>query len=232
MKVLIPAISEPRVTTCLMSLVDFDPLDIIIVDNTVGGLTLPYVVGKHVHLRRNLGVARSWNIGLTNMYDTSDDYLVVCSQSIVFGPDGAENLRASVVGTEWGTEYAGMGWHLNAFSSKFASWFGFFDENFWPAYFEDTDALYRMGLLGIPSPRENGLSRPQFQIDAECSMVAGALTDGVAAVDFDQLRLYYTSKWGGEQGREKYKKPFGNRRSKVGINWWPGVDRAGQDYDL
>lgn len=224
MKVLIPAISQERVFNCVLSL-RVKPDNIIVVDNSPNGLELPYPVGKRVHTGRNLGVARSWNIGVRAVLESEDDYLIICSQSVSFGRNGARDLKNSLT-DRWGAEYVGMGWHLNAFSREFLETFGFFDENYYPAYSEDTDALYRMGLLGLPSPRENGRSRPYFEIDASCATNGGALKDGTATVDFGDIGMYYESKWGGPQGQERYKTPFNNPNAHV--NWWPGVSYAGR----
>lgn len=222
MKVLIPAISEDRLDLCLRSM-RINPRDIIVVDNSAKGLSLPFPVGKRICTGRNLGVARAWNIGIREVLNSDEETLTICSQSVVFGRDGARNLK-NMLGDEWGAEYVGLGWHLNTFSRQFLETFGFFDENFYPAYFEDTDALYRMGLLDMPSPRENGRTRPYYDIKAEC-VVGGALRDGKATVHMGSLEMYYVSKWGGKQGEEKYVTPFNHPEAP--INWWPGVEFAG-----
>lgn len=145
MKILIPAISQERIVTCLRTL-RTNPKDIIVVDNSPNGLELPFSVGRRVHRGMNLGVAHSWNIGVRALMESDDTHLAICSQSVVFGRNGGRELK-EMLGDEWGAEYVGLGWHLNMFTRKFFEAFGFFDENFHPAYMEDTDALYRMGLL-------------------------------------------------------------------------------------
>jgi len=223
-KVLVPGISQERVHLCLTSL-RLNPRDIIVVDNTPTGLMLPFPVGKRYHFGRNVGVARAWNLGIRDVLaDPDETHLVICSQSVVFGRTGGRDLKTSVAdGDEWGSEYIGLGWHLNAFSRKFLETFGYFDENFYPAYFEDTDALYRMGLLDMPSPRENGRTRPYFQIDAECRTDGGAIKDGKVDINFTMLQMYYQAKWGGRQGEEKFERPF--NQPDADINWWPGLER-------
>ncbi len=222
MKILIPGITQERVTTCLTTL-RHNPRDIIFVDNSLTGISLPFPVGKRYHTGRNMGVARAWNLGIRDVLaDPEETHLVICSQSVVFGRTGGRDLKASITDDEWGSEYVGLGWHLNTFSRKFLETFGYFDENFYPAYFEDTDALYRMGLLDMPSPRENGRSRPYFHIDAACHIDGGALKDGKVSVDFTMLQAYYRAKWGGLQGDETYRRPF---NQDVDINWWPGLER-------
>lgn len=222
MKLVIPAISQHRIERCLASL-KIDPADIILVDNSEDGLVLPYPVGMYIHNGTNLGVARAWNIGVREIQQTRDDYLVICSQSVVFGDAGGLDLLDTLT-DPIGVEYVGFGWHLNAFSREFFEEFGYFDEHFYPAYFEDTDALYRMGLMGMPSPRENGRSRPYHAIDGHCTIDAGALRDGVR-VDFGPITDYYYAKWGGHQGYETFRYPFNMRDKHVG--WWEGCENAG-----
>ena len=226
--ILIPVITQDLAWNCLRSL-DVDPATLIVVDNSSHGLDLPVVPGKLVRFGWNIGVAHAWNIGIRTALDNNAGTLTVCSQSIVFGPRGtADLIHANANTDEWGAEYIGMGWHLNTFTRKFMQTVGFFDENFYPAYMEDTDMLYRMGLLGIPSPRENGRTRPYFTIDAELAGTALVLKGGEAHVDFDGLRQYYIRKWGGDQGHERYVSPFDSDHD---VNWWPGVDSAGEEEE-
>lgn len=224
MRLLIPVTVQELATRCLNSIKDeIDPELVIVVDNSLYGLELPFEPGMVVRKFKNLGVSKSWNIGINAVLDSNAQWLTVCSQSVVFGPNGISDLFYSLVNTdEWGAEYNGMSWHLNTFTRRFMLTAGYFDENLYPAYMEDTDMLYRMGLLGIPSPRENGRSRPYFNIDAVCTGNAQALKAGIS-VDFTKLTEYYERKWGGPQQHEVYREAFGDK----GINWWPGVELAG-----
>lgn len=71
MKILIPAISQERIVTCLRTL-RTNPKDIIVVDNSPNGLELPFSVGRRVHRGMNLGVAHSWNIGVRALMESDD----------------------------------------------------------------------------------------------------------------------------------------------------------------
>lgn len=225
--ILVPIINQDLAWNCLASMEGkFDPADIVVVDNSRERhpLVLPFTPGFYVYRRQNLGVARSWNIGIRRALAAGQP-LTVCSQSVAWGRRGAETLAESYANMdEWGAEYPGFSWHVNTFTVKFMETMGFFDENLFPAYMEDTDMLYRMGLCGLPSPRENGRHRPNFDLDATCGPDGAALNSGVVEVNFGRLERYYREKWGGNQQEEIFHTPF---NSGKGVNWWEGVDYAG-----
>lgn len=93
---------------------------------------------------------------------------------------------------------------------------GEFDEIFAPAYFEDNDYHYRMGLCGVSSivlppamffhfgsgtqneANENGLP-----------MVPGGM--------FENNRASYARKWGGIPGQEKFSHPFNDETKDVRV---------------
>jgi GT2 family glycosyltransferase len=82
---------------------------------------------------------------------------------------------------------------------------GYFDEAFYPAYFEDNDYHYRMRLTGLKALCNQGNfyfhygSRTK-QHDTKFGEYIGTCY----SVNAD----YYLQKWGGMQGEEKYKIPF------------------------
>lgn len=223
-----PVITDHLAKASLASL-SIDPARIIVVDNSESGISLPIKPGKVVRLYRNLGVSRSWNIGFRTAIADGDESVTIVSQSVRFSEQGLADLDAGIAGAdEWGTEYIGMGWHLNTFTRKFIETMGFFDENLFPAYWEDTDMLYRMGLMDVPSPRENGRSRPYMPVDAECLGTALALKNQSAHVDFAEIEGYYIRKWGGRQGAEEFTTPFNKSQP---VNSWVGCEHAGRDSD-
>jgi len=84
---------------------------------------------------------------------------------------------------------------------------GFFDEGFFPAYFEDNDYHYRLKLAGgVNCAIANTLavfihygSRTQNQ------SIGSPIVPGPS---FEANRNYFISKWGGAPGSEKYTIPF------------------------
>ena len=89
---------------------------------------------------------------------------------------------------------------------------GYYDVNFYPAYFEDNDYNRRCGLAGI----DCGLVHSaQFLHYWSRSIYEGGLAS-LNSVRFNINRSYYREKWGGGVGNESFKLPFGN--SKLSIN--------------
>lgn len=169
----------------------------------------------------NRGVASAWNIGRALAIGGNHDFMVTVSEALVWGADGGEffpgwqHRSAAWVGA------VHFGWKLQAHSTRMLADVGEFDENFWPAYFEDTDYLYRMGLRGWPSPRENGLTCPYVEVDASLNGDGDAHAIRLVGIEVDlpALELYYARKWGGTQGEETFKRPFG--LDDVDDRWWP-----------
>lgn len=160
----------------------------------------------------NRGVAAAWNVGARRvLVDDSYSHLIVLSERVRFGAlggidflDALDNTRPDDLG--WGclgaTEF---GWHLFAIGRRMIETVGLFDEGFF-AFYEDTDWLYRAGLAGAPSPRENGRSWPYVGVDGTPGKFGQNI--GARGVDLDAARSRYRAKWGGDQGRERFRVPF------------------------
>lgn len=87
---------------------------------------------------------------------------------------------------------------------------GGFDEGFEPAYFEDDDMRYRLGLE-LDKPFRAG--RRDFRVPAARYYHANSMTRTLMpnAVSHDQFasnRARYIMKWGGPPGEERFKTPF------------------------
>jgi hypothetical protein len=210
----------------------------LLVDNSQAGIDT-YPVGKKiVGAPINLGVARSWNFGIEYARAKRAEFMFVLSTSVVFNDGGLglhEFVRAVLVASDAGQDVQGidtqLGWHLHGFRTSVFDVVGTFDEHFWPAYFEDTDMLYRMGLAGLNSPRENGRGWPHLDVDATCERDADTLQSGLVNIEFGRLEAYYVRKWGGKQGEEKFTTPFGlcslgpygayGEHGPIDWKWWP-----------
>jgi len=83
---------------------------------------------------------------------------------------------------------------------------GYFDESFYPAYFEDNDYHYRMKLEGIKAICN--YDNYYFHYGSRTKHHEKRFDDYIKW-RYLQNQAYYSKKWGGEPGKEKYKKPFG-----------------------
>jgi hypothetical protein len=190
----IPSIYQPWTDRCLRGC----ELNTFVVDNT----------------ETNRGVAASWNLGIDEMERRGADWLIIVSAAIRFGPPGGldflaaldEHLDALAVEAA-----QGIGWHLIAINKRTFERIGRFDENFYPAYFEDIDFGRRMW---IEFDQEQW---PRTFADVSIAGTSHGVDLGGAVVNNGVLAKYYRWKWGGDKGYETHTKPFG----KKPIYYWP-----------
>ena len=103
--------------------------------------------------------------------------------------------------------------HIHFFNSfmNWSSWIlsveaykkiGNFDENFFPAYFEDNDYCYRMRLNEFERYNTDYLN-PVIYRNSQTILKDSSLNQ-----NFNKNRQYYASKWGGLPSEETFKTPF------------------------
>ncbi len=166
----------------------------------------------------NRGVAASWNIVAEEVIDMHHDWLVILSSAMRMGHAGGndfiEHLAAAdddVIAIEVAH---GIGWHMIAFRRQTLERVGLFDENFWPAYFEDIDYGRRVHLA-------YGKMDPPWwpKVDADVSMagMAHGITLGKVDAPAEPNIAYYVEKWGGMTGHEQFETPYNEKRE---VSWW------------
>lgn len=150
---------------------------------------------------RNLGVAASWNLLLER---ADPEPVVISNDDVILPPTAFEQMARAVREAPFVT--AG-GQHLFAQAPECTRTVGWYDEAFWPAYFEDTDYDYRRQLTGVPAVV---MDLPGLVHEVSASLkVDGRFGRGRSGE-------YYSVKWGGMPGREKYRTPFDGR---LPLNW-------------
>lgn len=172
------------------------PERILIIDN--GGGYQPKREGVEViRPHRNLGVAASWNV-LLRLSEPKP--LIIANDDLQPGQDTLEKLLRA----EAPCAHIGF---LSCF--KLAHWvpalIGYFDETFYPAYYEDNDYARRMRLLGLEL----------VGIDTHCQhggsstlhSLTGSQKSRVEA-QIEASRLYYLRKWGGPPDHEVFTTAF------------------------
>jgi GT2 family glycosyltransferase len=82
---------------------------------------------------------------------------------------------------------------------------GYFDENFWPAYFEDNDYHYRMKLQGIKALKDNQIVYFHY---GSSTVKENRNIEKTNSEYYLINKEYYIKKWGGEPGNEIYETPF------------------------
>ncbi|MEN8208172.1 MAG: hypothetical protein ABFR50_02865 [Candidatus Fermentibacteria bacterium] len=197
----------------------------------------PNAENEFIHsIGYNIGVAHCFNEALYKGYDVGDyDYVFLINSDIRFYPGDIDRMISlaeaspdkaliTVKGThaKHGTDFERS--HGLAASILMPGAFrevGYFDENIFPAYFEDCDYFQRVRLArGKGSVNENtSLEDPDNPLVA-CLLTGKTHHEGSSVIYSDKrmLRLnsyfydrnkeYYISKWGGANDHEKYTVPF------------------------
>jgi len=189
----------------------------IIVDNggkAAGKLTLPPNT-EVVTPGKNLGVAASWNLMLDM---AGEEPIAIANDDMTLGPSAFGAMQAALsvapfalLVTDWR-----FPWILFAQTRECTERVGYYDENFWPAYWEDIDYKRRLKLSGIDVRL----------VQAEHTHVGSASAGSAdARRGMEYGRGYYKLKWGGPagirdgwnaHGRECWNEPF---NGKPPIGW-------------
>lgn len=206
-----------------MAFLDCVPIErslerVIVIDNTQDGAIAKVAANVHasVAMRRNAGVAASWNWGVRVALAAGAEFVTLCSTSVRFD-DGAQRLcKTADLFAEngqmpWGFESL-LGWKMITLGRRTLETVGPFDERFWPAYFEDNDYIWRMRCAGIlePAGADRSLRKIPWIGALDYPVVEDAHAiknvDGLE-VDFVALQAYYELKWGGPPGEELFTEP-------------------------
>ena len=108
---------------------------------------------------------------------------------------------------------------------------GYFDENFFPIYCEDSDYRRRLKLAGL-SPAYCDQTRI---VHGGSRSLAQPNVARQNSLTYARNRQYYQRKWGGEGGGERFVQPFGDARFTHYVAPaarsapYPGFNRTDQD---
>ena len=209
--VVLPVIARATTDICVDSILmagsaaGLDRGEILVVDNSRDGWGHEYGLRTHRDPDgHNLGVARSWNVGVREVLDRDLDYVVLMSASMRFGPELHTTWRRQME-TFWGhnvIEADGHSWHLIALHRRLFDRIGLFDENY-HVYFEQIDWCYRLRMAGL----EVGF----VHVWVNALSQGAALHAHLISCPAEPLLAYYADKWGGPKGDERYVQPWGSK---------------------
>ena len=200
--------------------------------------------GATLHLHKvNRGVSVSWNDGIAASINDGSDITLVCNDDIEFLDGGFQKFVTFLASQEdFGLGFAfgieGKNSHLagQVFSQDFACFgiskriverIGFFDENFYPAYFEDNDYRYRGELAGIPvTVDERVILKHERSATTRNSLALTARHHK----KWQSCERYFLQKWG-SLGQGKHKFPFNNSEFNEKISWERRHRPYGEPYD-
>lgn len=155
----------------------------------------------------NMGVAASWNWFMNNV-PMEHGFMIISNDDVEFQKDTVrlfyEEMQKPDVEMALGENGS---WSMYTLSKKLFDDVGGFDENFYPAYFEDNDFHYRMRLMN-----RNFVHAKHISYGHQTSSTLAAFDDQRTEKhhqDFRKNRAYYNNKWGGLPLQEKFTVPFG-----------------------
>lgn len=214
-------------------------LDLIAIVNGFTGPEKDYEFIKAsfnvVEVNDKNNLARAWNKGIQMGLDRGADYILVINLDLVFHSKFLTNLIQFAQANPQAIMWSGAEWPnqeslesatleeethqaVNAacylIDKRLFEVVGKFDEQFEPAYHEDTDMMYRIKLLNLPVLSTN---RARFYHLGRVTLRGAMRHDDQNTLQ--ELRIFmdlsmerYAAKWGGLPGREKFKKPYGDQK--------------------
>lgn len=216
MDLAIPTISKfDLLEVCIRSAMGgtVKPKRIFVIDNSSGKLQEQEWLDDFHNLiictpPHNLGVAGSWNFFINH----NEDDVVICNDDVKFQSDTFEVFVEGVKQNPTGgifycdDKYQGSEYSCFLVRRWVFDEIGPFDEQFYPAYFEDNDFNYRAKLAEVPIIRLS---------DLRFGHVGSATLKGYSPADlekhhqeFRKNRERYVRKWGGEPGKEVCTAPY------------------------
>lgn len=180
---------------------DFKNTEIVICDN--GNQEIITRERNFVHYKpeKNLGVSGSWNMLMDYAYKVKGTHVLILNDDIYLGKSEEE---VNTIIRLWNPEFlcTELNWCSFILSVETFKKVGNFDENFFPAYFEDNDYFRRMQLANIPIIM-NPMLNPVIYRNSMTIQKSPELNNG-----FEKNRQYYISKWGGQPTQETFSTPF------------------------
>lgn len=183
--------------------------------------------------KENKGVAAAWNFGIKQAIKKfNSQYFLIVNTDVLLHPDSIDvlidGLRGLKLDLVSGTDVSGSvsfaddifdlplpGLGENPETPEFSCFMlkkatidkvGYFDEKFFPAYFEDNDYHYRMRLAGLKAVRH---SRALYFHWGSRTIQDNDKIKSQSNLGYMANRDYYIKKWGGKPGAEKFSTPFG-----------------------
>jgi GT2 family glycosyltransferase len=171
----------------------------------------------------NLGLAASWNFGMKRMMEDEDDFVIILSASAVFDKSISyfidailEHENRQPMGRYICSSKAQL--HCFAHTRIGVEVGGYFDENFWPIYYEDTDFIYRAKLNNMVGKMLSSTTDivHSYALSISCNKNPELMS--LHQHNASRWNQYYINKWGGDHNSEIFSTPFNNPSTH--INSW------------
>ena len=182
---------------------------------------------------RNI-LARAWNKGIKIAFEAGCDYVLLINLDLIFHSKFFDNIVAFAEANPEMLQWSGADWtdeqtleaaplegvvpgevHYSCFmiNKQLIEKVGWFDEQFEPAYHEDSDMRYRIRLAGgkvatTNSARFSHLDRVTLKGAVIESTPENELFLQQTRVQMDRSMELYAAKWGGLPGHERFTVPY------------------------
>lgn len=194
---------------------------------------MPYVIDNY-HI--NKGVAAAWNEGLFKAARDGHRYAIITNDDVYFYKNSIEKLYSAIrendhviISADQNLEREDLGLIDDSEEDNFYSAFfcyaidikkiwkncGLFDENFFPAYFEDNDMRRRIALAGLTMAIHTGAKVYHHH---SATQNADEENQVCPPQQWDINQNYFIAKWGDMPGKEKFPTPF-NDPNKTIKDW-------------
>lgn len=191
---------------------DFPDVSIYVIDNGKQGIKEWVAACGYNNIivfeeQTNLGVAASWNKLCKIIFETKK-HALICNDDVYLGYNS--NLVNTVIDKYiYGFIQSYHSWSVFLLSSIVYNVVGEFDEIFYPAYYEDSDYIYRMKLLGFLP--ENGhyadtLLNPEVVRISQTYEKAPEMVTEAMKTNKEK----FIQKWGGLPLLETFVTPYNN----------------------
>jgi GT2 family glycosyltransferase len=183
---------------------DFNGIEIHIIDNGDQDLE-KYEKYNNIFIHtqhKNIGVAASWNI-LCDIIYAKHEWALLLNDDVYLGYDAEIINQVIDDNNTFGLIQSHLNFSVILLQKDFFEFVGRFDENFYPAYYEDSDYLYRMKLLGVYQGVDAKLNPKDARVSQTYEKSPEFVND---AMKYSRLR--YIEKWGNIPLLETYKTPY------------------------
>jgi hypothetical protein len=214
-----PSLNRPDLLAGMVASIDHPIGRLLIIDNSPTtemwdaiASVIPACVADTVVIEApwNMGLAASWNLAIKS--DPRATFWALVNNDVRFGPGDLGCLAEAMAD---GSAHVGMLLEYAAFALNAAvvDAVGWFDENCYPIYCEDSDYRWRTRLLGIPEIEV--ASAAEHVNGGSQSWQADRTVHRANQRTYARNRQYYLEKWGGDPRAEVFASPF-NRGGWVG----------------
>lgn len=168
-----------------------------------------------IEKHRNLGCGPSWN----RITKESPGPWLICGSDVQFSEKKLALIEARSLEHPDASIICAFGYNAFMLTELGVRKVGMFDENFYPAYFEDVDHFRRVALSGAKAVDVPGFHcvHGEAPLWGSSTVSSDPSLKARNGITFANNRDYYIRKWGGPPAQEKWRRPF-NR--DVPLDWW------------